>query len=255
MDSCKGHFKFLVMLIMAAGLFVTVGCVDSYHDYDAFVHHPRPLVTSTSYQIMPPDAVVCESEIVREIDNHSQVVRPDGRIQLPLLGTFFVAGKTPEEVSSVLTQKAQEFYEDAEVTLRVQFFRSKQIYVFGEVLLAGPFPYNGTNTVLNTLAKAQPSRLADNTKIRVVRPNTDGQLVHKMTINLDDMVENGLVKHDAVLEEGDIVWVPPNPLAATGLFFQQVFLPIQPAASVVKGSASIQETFTGYSTFTDQPNR
>lgn len=255
MDSSTRTLRILLLSVMTVGLLVTAGCVDSYDDYDAFVRHPRPLVTSTSYEIMPPDAVICESEIVREINNHSQVVRPDGRIQLPLLGTFFIAGKTPEEVSALLTEKAREYYEDAEVTLRVQFFGSKKIYVFGEVAIAGPFPYNGSNTVLNTLAQAQPSRLADNTKIRVVRPNADGQLVQKMTINLDDMVENGLVKHDAVLEEGDIVWVPANPLAATGLFFQQILLPIQPAASVVRGSASIEETFTGYSTFTEQPIR
>ena len=213
------------------------------------------MVTSHEYRIMPPDVVVVESRLVREVDGHYQQVRPDGMIQLPLLGTIYVANKTPEEVSAELTERAHAYYEDADVSLRVRDFASKRVYVFGEVSMAGPFPYDGANTVLGTLAIAQPTRLADNAKIRVVRPDANGQLIHKMTINLDDMVHDGEIQYDAVLEEGDIIWVPPNALAATGLFFQQLLLPIQPATYVVKGPASIQETFTGYDTYTGVPQR
>ena len=50
---------------------------------------------------------------------------------------------------------------------------------------------------------------------------------------------------NAVLEEGDIIYVPANPLAAVGLALQQVLLPIQPAASVVKGPTDIDSTSRG----------
>lgn len=116
------------------------------------------------------------------------------------------------------------------------------MFVFGEVLYPGSYPYRGTNRVLTTLAEAQPTRLADPARITVLRPNEDGELVRRMTISLDDMVKRGDVAHDAVLEEGDIIFVPPNPLAKVGLAVQQVLLPILPAAQTVRGTDTILNT-------------
>lgn len=239
----------LLAVLMAAG------CTEKFDDYAAFMQEPRPLVTLTDYRVMPPDVVRIESKFVSEFNNQSQMVRPDGKITLPLVGTIYVAGKTPEQISKELTQMARKYYENAEVSVIVQYFNSKKVLVFGEVTTPGAYPYDGSNTVLGMLAQAQPTRLADNTRIRVVRPNANGEMVHKMTINLDDMVQNGLIQHDAVLEEGDILYIPPNPLAAVGLGLQQLFLPIQPAASIARGSSTIQETFTGVPSFTTPNGR
>jgi len=75
----------------------------------------------------------------------------------------------------------------------------------------------------------------------VLRPNTDGQLIRRMTIDLNKMVREGDIALDAVLEEGDIIYVPPNPLAAIGMAFQQVLLPIQPAAQTMRGPTDIYD--------------
>ncbi len=228
----------MVAVVVLAG---AAGCT-TYTDFEAFIQEPRPLVTSTEYRVAPPDVIRITSKRVREINGHSEQIRPDGKITLPLLGTVFVAGRTVEEIAAELTQMAAEYYDDAEVSVRVTGFNSKKIYVFGEVGGAGPLSYTGTNTVLRTLARAQPTRLADPNKIIVLRPNPDGQLVRKMTVSLDRMVKNGDTSLDAVLEEGDIIYVPPNALASIGLGLQQLLLPIQPAASVVSGPESIDSS-------------
>ena len=217
------------------------GCVRTYTDYEAFISQPRPLVASNEYLLAPPDLIRVASKRVREINAHSEQIRPDGRITLPLLGSVFVAGKTCEQVSEELSLMAQEYYEDADVTVWVTSFRSKKIFVFGEVKAPGPYPYTGSNTILGTLARAQPSRLADPSKIQVMRPNADGELVKRMTVNLDDMVKRGDTTLDAILEEGDVIYIPPNPLAAIGLAFQQLLLPLQPIASTVQAPTDIYD--------------
>jgi hypothetical protein len=73
----------------------------------------------------------------------------------------------------------------------------------------------------------------------VLRPNQDGTLIKRMTIDLDKMVKEGDVSHDAVLEEGDVLYVPPTPLAAVGLALQQLLLPIQPAVSAAQGASDL----------------
>jgi polysaccharide export outer membrane protein len=142
-------------------LLLLTGCATTYTDYSAFLKDPRPLVTSTTYRIMPPDMILISSKRVRKVHGHREQVRADGRISLPLLGSYFVAGKTPEQVNAELQATAREYYDDADVTLRVIRYASQKIFVFGEVGSPGPYPYTGANTILSTLAKTQPSRLAD----------------------------------------------------------------------------------------------
>jgi polysaccharide export outer membrane protein len=197
------------------------------------------MVTATEYRLAPPDVIRLTSKRVRELHGHVETIRPDGKITLPLVGSVYVTGKTPEQASAEIQTLAQEYYEDADVSLRVEVFRSKKIFVFGEVGMVGAYPYDGTNTVLRTLASAQPTRLADPQRIQVMRPNGKGQMVARMTINLNKMIKEGDTSLDAVLEEGDIIYVPANPLASAGLAMQQLLLPLQPAAQTVQAPADI----------------
>ncbi|MEQ9453246.1 MAG: polysaccharide biosynthesis/export family protein [Phycisphaeraceae bacterium] len=229
--------------LTAAG---TVGCQPTYTDYSAFVRVPRPAVTATEYRMAPPDSIAISSKRVREINGVNQQIRPDGMITLPLIGEVFVAEKTPLELGAELEELAKSYYNDADVTVRVTSFSSKKIYVFGEVGRSGPFAYNGTNTVFDTLARAQPSRLANPEKIQVLRPNPDGTMRRMMTVNYNKMVQKGDTTLDAVLEENDVIYVPPSALASIGLAAQQLLLPLLPAAAVVNGPADISDAAGRY---------
>ena len=235
----KHAMQTIIVIAIAMSFAGIGGCATTYTDYSAFVHEKRPMVTTTEYRLAPPDVVRLTSKRVRELHGHVETIRPDGKITLPLVGSVYVTGKTPEQASAEIQALAQEYYEDADVSLRVEVFRSKKIFVFGEVGMMGAFPYDGTNTVLRTLATAQPTRLADPERIQVMRPNAKGEMVARMTINLNKMIKEGDTSLDAVLEEGDIIYVPPNVLASAGLALQQLLMPLQPAAQTVQAPADI----------------
>lgn len=235
----------LTLVTLLVVLIGAQGCAPKYSDYDAFVQKPRPLVTATEYRVAPPDVLTFASKFVREINGNTQMIRPDGVVTLPLLGDTYVAGKTCAEISREIEAMARQFYAEADVTVRVAQFNSKKIFVFGEVYQPGPYQYNGANRVLDTLAKAQPTRLADPSKISVLRPNEEGEMIRRMTIDLNAMVKRGDTALDVVLEEGDILYIPPTPLAAVGLGIQQLLLPIQPASQAVSGTAGIEQNIYG----------
>ena len=48
-------------------------------------------------------------------------------------------------------------------------------------------------------------------------------------LTLCEMVETGDLKYNAVLEEGDIIWMPTNPFAWFGRIVQNILAPVQPA--------------------------
>ncbi len=242
-QTVRGRKRWIAAALLGLAVIMLPGCLSEpvYHDYAAFVSEPKPLVTSTEYRLAPPDTITITSKRVREINGHTETIRPDGKITLPLLGSLFVAGRTVEDVSAEIEMLAKDYYEDADASLRVSAFRSKKIFVFGEVGAPGPYPYTGTNTVLGTMAQAQPTRLANPQKIHILRPDSDGEMRKRMTINLDKMVKMGDTALDAVLEEGDIIFVPPSALAKIGLTFQQLLLPLQPIAQTVQAPSNIYD--------------
>ena len=243
------HHRLVKTMLLVVCALIAGGCTKTYTDYSSFVVEPRPVVTATDYRMSPPDTIQIYSKRVREIHLHTEAISPDGKITLPLLGRVFVAGKTTEEVTAELEVLAQKFYEDADVSVRVIRYASKKIFVFGEVGRPGPYAYNGANTVLGTLSRAQPTRIADPTKILVLRPNEDGEMVRKMTVDLNKMVKHGDTLLNVVMEEGDIIYVPPTPLASVGLGFQQLLLPFQPIAKTVAGPAQVQYEAQGSSDY------
>src|SRR5690349_9063234 len=103
----------VLMALVAVAAIAGFGGCEKYTDFNSFVVEPRPVVTSTDYRMAPPDVITIQSKRVREINGHTEQIRPDGKITLPLLGSVFVAGKTSEEVSADLQQRARDFYEDA----------------------------------------------------------------------------------------------------------------------------------------------
>lgn len=244
----------LAWAVGAMALLWGAGCQPTYTDYSAFVSEPKPIVAPVAYRVAPPDRVAFQSKRVREIDGHTEMISPDGKVHLPLLGNFFVAGMTVEEISALITDSARRYYEDADVSVRVISYASQKIFVFGEVAAPGEYAYTGRNSVLQTLAKAYPTRLADPAKIHILRPSPDGEMRRRMTVDLNDIVKRGDTTLDAILQEGDIIYVPANPLAAVGLTLQQLLLPVQPAAAVIAGPGNIEEEFTGERSYGNAPS-
>ncbi|MEM1355936.1 MAG: polysaccharide biosynthesis/export family protein [Planctomycetota bacterium] len=243
----------LVGLIAAVLILLTTGCAPTqrFTDYHAFIQTPTPVVNDVPYRVGPPDVLEFKSYRVREVEAYRETVSPDGKVNLPLLGTITVAGKTTEEIRLEVNRLAQFYYEDADVSVRVTRYASKKIFVFGQVGAPGAYYYNGSNTVLNTLAQAQPTELADPTHIQILRPNPDGELRARMTINLDEMITRGDTTLNAVLQEGDIIYVPANGMAKVALGLQQVLLPLRAVTGVVNNTDSVGTTTTGQSPYGD----
>jgi hypothetical protein len=56
------------------------------------------------------------------------------------------------------------------------------------------------------------------------------------------MVQKGDASRNVMLQADDVVYVPPNPLAAIGLAIQQVLFPIRPGAEMIGAPASAVNT-------------
>lgn len=242
------------MTSLAAALMLS-GCSSNpqFTDYHAFVQEPRMPASSAPYLVGPPDVLEFRSTRVKEIGTYREAVSPDGFVNVPLLGRVYVAGRTVQSVQQELEQRASFYYQDADVNVRVNRYASKKIFVFGQVRAPGEYFYNGSNTVMNTLARAQPTERADPGSITIIRPDENGELRARMTINLDHMIQTGDTTLNAVLQEGDVIYVPPTGIAKATMSFEQLLMPLQPLSSLINGPANISESATGDRPYGDDP--
>ena len=249
--------------LAAAGL----GC--GYYKPEAvnnFLLQPRDMVVSaTEYRVYPPDVLSFQSRTVPEISGVSQQIRPDGKVNLPLVGEVYVAGKTPREIEQILAKAAQDYYEvTTDATVNVSGYNSQRYYVFGQVGSPGPKRWTGRDSLLDALASAQPTALAWPERIWVVRsegnqvggqqwpqgakasskyrlwgihPEQAGQPRHRMLVNLAAMYEHGDLSQNILLKPNDIIYVQPNPFAKVGLAIQNVLFPVRPALSAASTPA------------------
>src|SRR6185436_12105005 len=105
------------------------------------------------YHVQSPDVLLIQAPKMSELKEEKVTVRPDGKISLNLLGEVFVADMTPAEIARKLRQLALKFYEKdaAEVFVSVLEFKSKVVYVFGQVDEPGIKPFTGRDTLLDML--------------------------------------------------------------------------------------------------------
>jgi polysaccharide export outer membrane protein len=126
-----------------------------------------------------------------------------GRIQFPLVGLLTVQGMTEEQARALLTTRLAKYLATPNVTLRVQSYRSKRVYIDGEVKSPGLQAINDIPmTLLEALNRAGgllPT--ADQSAIVLERGEA------RYSINLRDLVQRNINPGTVMLAPGDVVRV------------------------------------------------
>ena len=131
---------------------------------------PAALVGPADYQIGPADilsvTVYGHPDLTQTI-----LVQPDGTFTFPLVGRVKGSDMTPAELEKKLViLLSRGFIRNPQVTVVVQEYRSKTVYVVGEVARPGPYPLSGKTSLVEVLAKAGPTTNAG-AEVVVVRPH------------------------------------------------------------------------------------
>ncbi len=231
------HARAMTPAILSLLAISLTGCIFSARkrDLKAFTMPQKVDVTTDNYIMQPPDEVEVHCSRVPEIDLQRQQIRPDGKVSFEAVGEIDAAGKTPAQVANVLRAKVLELYKltgDHPVDVRVVAFRSKRYYVLGQVATPGAQVYSGRDTVLGALALAgEPTVLGWQEFIQVIRPSPTKAKRKIFRLNYDRMVIHGDTSKNVLLEEGDIIFVPPTPLAAIAMLIEELIRPVARAFS------------------------
>ena len=136
------------------------------------------------------------------------VVRPDGKISVPLLNDVHAAGQTPQQLSENIRTVAKRFVQDPNVTVIIRQINSRSVFITGRVTHAGKYPLNGSTSVLQLIAMAGGlSEWADGENVTVMRTEPNGTFAtHRF--NYKDVLGRKNLDQNIELQPGDTVIVP-----------------------------------------------
>jgi len=183
---------------MRSTIFITVvlitGCLSS-----ALAQRPalNPIARAygeSEFRLGPDDVV--EVFVYKEQElSTTVVVRPDGKISLPLIGELSVNGKTAVELQKEIAQKLFQYIAQPTVNVIVKEVNSAKVSVLGEVKTPGMYKIKDRSTVLDAVALAGGfTEYAKRTKVTLIRIGSNGQ-PQQFQINVDDQLK-GRVKGD-----------------------------------------------------------
>jgi len=131
---------------------------------------PFPVVEEPLEYSIGPEDIVKVTVLGNDDLTQTIVVQSDGTFIYPLIGRVKAGDLTPKELErKITTLLAQGYVRNPQVTVTVQEYRSKTVFVVGEVSRPGSYSMSGRMTVLELLSKAGPTSAAG-VEVVIVRP-------------------------------------------------------------------------------------
>lgn len=136
------------------------------------------------------------------------VVRDDGTIFYPFVGSVMAAGRTVAELRAELAEKVASYIESPQLEVRIADYRSQRFFMAGSVEQPGTFPITDVPiTLVEAINLA--GGLTDNADVFDVRL-TRGE--DTTVTPLYNILYEGDLTANVRLQHGDVVHVAPNEL-------------------------------------------
>lgn len=196
------HRRLRLPLCLAALLVLTLRALSAAQ---APAPAPQGVDVPIDYTIGPDDVLNVVFWTAKEM-SHEVLVRPDGKISLPLINDVSAAGLTPLQLSENIRALATKFVRDAGNTVIVTTINSRRVYVVGEVSSPGQFPLASEMTVLQAIGQAGGFVEGANKGDVVIVRTVDGQQ-RRFKFDYNDVLRGRNVQQNIRLMPGDTILV------------------------------------------------
>lgn len=146
----------------------------------------------------------------RANSDSSYTVRPDGKLNFPLVGEIDVNGLTVFEFTNLLTKELSEYIINPKITVNVAKLGTTRVFVMGEVPKQGMHELTKSHRVMDALGAAGGfTQKAAKKNVYLVRNvGKPGENVQKL--NILNYMRKGDLSQNLVLQEGDCLYLTSN---------------------------------------------
>lgn len=158
---------------------------------------------------------------------HTLRIDSSGIIFFPLVGEVQVAGLTVNQVRNKITDGLSRYYSDPQVNVDVTSYRSRRVYVLGEVAQPGSFVIEDSLKVVGAISLAR-GFTSDANMGNVILIRQGEKMIEFSSLDVERLLEEGDVKQNVFLHKDDIVFVPPTTIANVERFMRRFISIITP---------------------------
>lgn len=188
-----------VLLVIAAALMLLISGTALAEGEYIMSPGDKLMITVTGYEEYSSNPTQPES---------AYVVRPDGRISFPLVGTIDTTDKTVGQFTEELRTKLSEYLVNPDVSVNLIQWGTTRVFVLGEVNKAGLYELNKSHRVLDAIGAASGfTKDAAKKKVFLIR---DGDEKKTTQLNFNNYLTKADLKQNVVLHEGDCLYLTSN---------------------------------------------
>lgn len=142
----------------------------------------------------------------QQTDANGRIVRPDGTLFYPYVGSIKAEGMTIEELRAEIAMRLAKYIDKPQVDVGVLRFASQKVVLSGAFNSTAPLPITTTPlTLVQALGQAGINTAqADLSAVQVTREG------HDYTLNLDALMRQPSAINAIYLRDGDRIHVPYN---------------------------------------------
>ncbi len=186
----------------------------------------------TRYTLGPDDVI--EINVRRHPEfSGNYPINAEGKIQYKFVGDVEIKGLSKTETKEKITQILSKFIIGPDVDVTILEYRSKVIYVIGEVGAPGKYFMKADKISLReaVVQAGLPTLSAAMRRTQLVRPDAKGKPVTKI-VDLYALLYEGKLNLDMEMLPGDVLVVPAT-------LFAKIFRVINPVTSTVSNARSV----------------
>ncbi len=146
-------------------------------------------------------------------------IEADGTFTYPLIGRVTAGGLTLRALEGSLKErlKSEGFFNNPQVTVTVDIYRSQKVFIVGEVRAPGSYPLSGNMSLIEALARAGSTLASASGEAVIVHPAggaasgpvlpTQEGASNVVWVDLKAL-QSGATAQNATLLDGDTIFVP-----------------------------------------------
>lgn len=164
-------------------------------------------IVNGDYKVNPGD--ILEINVWKEEGLQQEVlVRPDGGLSFPLVGSFSAQNLTLGEIEKAITEKLRHYISDLVVTVSAKQLLGNKVYVIGQVNKPGEYIVNSYVDVMQALSMAGGmTPYASVNNIIILRRDKNGKQ-RAIEFEYGDLEDGDNLQQNIMLQVGDVVVVP-----------------------------------------------
>jgi polysaccharide export outer membrane protein len=172
----------------------------------------------TDYVVGPQDTLTITSYDQADLSGKF-TVEADGTFTYPLIGRVTAGSFTLRQIEAQVKKQLKDegYFNNPQITVSMEEYKSQKIFVVGEVRTPGSYPLSGDMNLVEALARAGSTLPTASGEVVIVHPvsgSASGPVLPNQE-NADNIIridirdlQNGTLSQNAALRHGDTIFVP-----------------------------------------------